>query len=727
MSENESFGRRASALSDPGLLIEREVREGKATLFAEVDALLADVVVRALRGEITVNVEQGRRMDSVSIVGLDRRLEDVLDNLFAMANQRSRGAWFLPEKIKLIAGMANLPSLFSMHPRFATGLAWDERGRFLLADSPASVFLWAVLVPLFDQLFLPFQLRGHMAGTKSREEQIAAWVSVDEIVSALGFDVESELAVMRYGGGWGRLRAVEQVEAKQHLLAAFAAQVNEQMAARYRAHHLLGLMARYYSKAKDGQARRRLVLTQSLEKTLTGFFGGDWLRLLEYLEETPHPDEEIATAIPETKLFVSSSKDPAVVAAQVGVPAEEVERALSMYWDAAGERAAGPRTPVDEHVGALKTFWSHFDAIHSRQTSGMPSLLGLVEEDSNDWITLEELDYHPRLCRTLLPPNVIGEIERLWGSTVLPRWPDRIVSEILPHTIMAETFGVALRFWQESALTAWFLCEGSWARTDMAGLATYFQNALSELERLGCPIDPALFAELRKAEACWSTVEVDPDIWVQMSISTGSRRSGFEQLRDIISRYRRAWADQYLDSYLRTRWETEIREAARLHSQAIAQRGKPPTVKQFARHALTATNHWFGGDLSAFYAAIGEKSAVHPVRVSLMPADRLGFVKSVLETLGWRPFEHEAHVLSQMDRHALAEEQGKHFNLEWLAQRSLRFIQLEEALGRTPQMKEFGISGFEARCAVLSPDPQQAWNIYTAVVEATRKSATGTP
>lgn len=168
MSENESFSRRASALSDPGLLIEIEAREGKAKLFAEIDVLLADVVVRALRGEPMITVEQGRRVDSVSIMGLDRRLEGVLDNQFAVANQHSRGAWFLPEKIKLIAGMVNLPSIFARHPRFATGLAWDERGRFLLANSTVAVFLWAVLEPLFEQLFLPFQLRGHMAGMKSR-------------------------------------------------------------------------------------------------------------------------------------------------------------------------------------------------------------------------------------------------------------------------------------------------------------------------------------------------------------------------------------------------------------------------------------------------------------------------------------------------------------------------------------------------------------------------------
>jgi hypothetical protein len=93
-----------------------------------------------------------------------------------------------------------------------------------------------------------------------------------------------------------------------------------------------------------------------------------------------------------------------------------------------------------------------------------------------------------------------------------------------------------------------------------------------------------------------------------MSMSTGSRRVGFERLRDIITRYRRAWVEQYLDAYLRARWETEIREASRLHAQAIAEKGKPPTPKQFARHVVTATSHWFGGDLSVHFKTHVEES-----------------------------------------------------------------------------------------------------------------------
>ena len=82
---------------------------------------------------------------------------------------------------------------------------------------------------------------------------------------------------------------------------------------------------------------------------------------------------------------------------------------------------------------------------------------------------------------------------------------------------------------------------------------------------------------------------------------------------------------------------------------------------------------------------------------------------------------------SSEEEHARAEEQDKHTNVVWLAEEILRFIQLKEALGRTPQMKEFGTSGFEYRSAVLSPDPQQAWEQYAAVVEAALESALGAP
>jgi hypothetical protein len=664
------------------------------------------------------------------MIGLDRRNETALKDIFSIEHQHSRGAWFLPEKVSIKTGLVNLPSTFAKYPRFATGLAWEERARVLLADSPAAVFLHVAVEPLFEQLFQPFELRGRIAGAKSREDQIAAWESVDELISALGLDLEKELVVMRYGGGWSRLRAAEQVEAKQRLLQALSVQANEQLAARYRAYLLLSLIDRYYSKSKNGQARRRQVLTRSLEKTLAGFFGGDWLRFLQYLGETPHPDEEIAAAIPEAKLFVGGTKSAAAVASEIGVTTEEVERALATYWDTSNEQAAAVRSPVDHRVSILQAYWKHFDEIHSRQESGMPALWGLVEEDRSIRLTWEGPDwYSARMYRKLLPTELVTEIERRWASIMLPRWPERIVSELSPHALMAESFGPALTFWHGSALTAWFICEGPMSRTDIVGMPTYYQDDLKQLEQLGCPINLNIFADLSEAEkrlgppepikSHVSTTEV-AGVTFEMSISSGSRRSGFAKLRDVLTEHRRAWADQYLEKYLRARWETELREAARFHAQIIADKGKPPTPKQFARHASAATNHWFGGDMSAFYAAIGEKSVVRPERVTLLPSDRIGFAKRVFEALGGKPFERQTLVANRGEGVAQAAEQDRHTKFGWLAEESLRLIQLEEALGRPPELKEFGTSGFEYRSDVFSPDPQQAWANYVAVVEATR-------
>jgi len=265
----------------------------------------------------------------------------------------------------------------------------------------------------------------------------------------------------------------------------------------------------------------------------------------------------------------------------------------------------------------------------------------------------------------------------------------------------------------------------------MAGLAAYYVDALEELNSLNCPVDPALFAQLIEGETRLgpeepistkkTLVEVSPGVHFEMAMNSGTRRSGFEVLRDIITRYRRAWAEQYLNSYLKARWDTELREAARHHSEAIAGTGKPPRAKQFAKYALTATNHWLGGNMSAFYAAIGEKSVIRPERICLMPADRAGFSTSVFKALGGQPFERRIFVANREEGHVQAEEQARHAQLVWLASSSLRFTQLEEALGRSPELKEFGTPAFANRSSALSADTDEAWERYVAVVETVRQ------
>ena len=355
----------------------------------------------------------------------------------------------------------------------------------------------------------------------------------------------------------------------------------------------------------------------------------------------------------------------------------------------------------------------------------MPSLWGLVEDGRSLRSELEERDEEPdeepasysaRLYRKLLPVALLEEIDNLWGTVMLPRWPDRIVSEISPHTLMAETFGPALRFWQGAALTAWFVCAG-FSRTDLAGLAAYYQDELDELQQLGCPVDQGMFSELREVEARLPSLEPLGVVGMlfeeeeREEASSSSRWAEFGHLRDIVTRYRRGWAQQHLDAYLQARWERELREAAQHHAQAIADKGNPPTPKQFARHGATAANHWFGGNLSAVYAAIGEKPPIHPRRVALMPADRLGFAKYALETLGERAGRQPR--IAKYDRLTM---------LESLAEDSLWLIQLEEALGRQPELKEFGTPRFKRGNDVLSPNVERAWADYVSAVEAARRS-----
>ena len=725
MTEESSFGSRAATLSGARELLDLERSEGRAERFAALDALVGDVVTRTLHAERVVESERGRNTATVSLAGLAPEAQKTLLSEFSLEAQHAKGSWFIPEKVSLKTGLANLPWSFANYPRYASGIVWEEKASVLPLLCPDSVAFWAVFQPLFEQLFAPFELRGRLSGTRSAEDQLAIWAAVDAIVDALGFEVDDELAVMRYGAGWWSLRGPEQLAAKQRLLEQLAAQASVDLGARYRAARLASLVERYYSRAKGGTARRKSVLTKPLERTLSGFFGGDWLAFLHYIGEAPHPDEEIATAIPAPEIFVGGAKDATAVAADLGLPADEVQRALATFWATTEGSPPTAISPVEERVVTLKAYWSEFDAVHAHQAPGMKPLYGLVEltgsSMESDWV-LQDGRYSPRCYLDLLSPALLDDIERMWGSTMLARWPDRIVTEISPHAGLAGTFGRALRFWHEVALTTWYLAEGPYAVTDTAGLAERHAVDLEDLAALGCPVDSILFPELIEGEAKLGPEEPvnEQQVSPAFSLYSLTRRPGFEILRDIVTRHRRAWAERYLDPYIKSRWDSELREAARHHAEAIAAKGKPPTPKQFARFALTATNHWLGGDISAFYAAIGEKSAVHPERISLMPLDRTGFAHRVFDTLGGRHFVRQIVVANRDEGLAQAAEQDRHNKSVWLASQSLRVVQLEEAMGRAPELKEFGTPAFAGHADVIDFDVDHAWQRYVSTIDAVR-------
>ena len=67
---------------------------------------------------------------------------------------------------------------------------------------------------------------------------------------------------------------------------------------------------------------------------------------------------------------------------------------------------------------------------------------------------------------------------------------------------------------------------------------------------------------------------------------------------------------------------------------------------------------------------------------------------------------------------AQAAEQNRNAALGWFGGQSLRVIQLEEAIGRPPELKEFGRPAFEWRSAILAEDPLEAWQRFLAAIHA---------
>ena len=714
-----TFGRSALAAASPAELIELERQHEQGVRFHSVDSLLADVVVKAISGQRVATFD--KRRGTVNVPALHENGAVLIDD-FTVGRQQARGAWYVPEEASLKVGRLNFFHYLVHNALGVTDLAQGEGGKASLTQSPDGLLIWALFEPLMDILLLPFDLRGRWAGEKSKEEQQKLWAQFEAFAHALGFDVEDELRVMRYGGGWSRLRATEQRDAKLRLARALAEQTGAETMARYRAWRSLGLMNRYYKKAKaSGQATMRQVLTRAEQRTLSAFFGGDWLAFLAYLGEQPHPDEQITTALPETHFYGAGTTKVADVAAAEGLPVEEIERMLAAYWN----QGAG-KSPIERRIAALHQFWGQFDALHAKQRSGQQSLWGLIEQERISRNIETGSDLQPGLYRGLLPAELLRAMDELWGAMVIPRWPDRIVSSNSPHALMVEAFGPALSFWQGCALAAWFISEGPNSRTDMAHLAAHHSDDLKAMAELGCPVDKDFFKQLIAAEAklppaepmyeSLGDEEVDAGdglgLSISFSMSRGSRRGGFDGLRDLVTRGRREWAERYLAAYLRGRWESEVRRAGREYSRLTAEKGKPPTAKQYAKHGAEAANHWFAGDIAALMAALGEKSPIQPQRQQLLPADRMQFVQTVYSALGGQPLRRR----DPSDYEDVADHQK--WRLMDLAEQSIRFVQLQEVFGREPELAEFGRRKFEWIATEIWGDVDRGWAAYSQAIRA---------
>lgn len=746
-----SFGRLALRATTPLELLEVEVAHERAEGFAALDSLVGQLALRSLRGEVPFRVEGENetratgRPATLRLSVLTDEEERIVDDLFSLEKQQARGSWSSQAKINGRLGRLHFPHHLMEHGRFFHEAVESDSYRSVSAEaSPEALLAHTVLDPMFSSLYEPFILRSGRAfppsfddspekAERSRERRRTRWREVDAFFAALDLGVESELSAVKPGGGWSRLRAAEQLSAKVALADAIRRGTERvgpaALGARYRAIRLLPLLRRYYAKAKkDGRVLRRRALTCEFEATLSGFFGGDWLALLDYLGEEPHADEHVATALPQTRLYLGPSQEAATKLGAEGISEDQLRLIAASLF-------GGETSPVERRLEALVRYWKAFDSLHARQESGMEPLWGLVEDYPGFVLFRAEEDDSPHrkgLYRRALSADLLDEIDELWGSAMSSREPARIVTEPFPHVRLAETFGPALRFWHGCALTAWFLCEGPYSRTDMAGLEDYHSRDLAQLEDLGAPVDRSMFAELAAAEAQLGEpqpthtetreVEVEPGLVIETSMSHGSRREGFKNLRDVVTRHRRAWADEHLQRYLRKRAENDVREAARVFYVKSAERGgKPPTPKQFAKTAEVPANRWFGGDVAALYRAFGERSPVSPVRVRVVPENVEGFVARVYAALGGVKVATSPEGLDEASRDKHSREVSDNHNKAQLANKALEYLRLEEALGRPPTLKEFGKGGFEYRAAEagLGAEAEVAWTRFERIVHGT--------
>jgi hypothetical protein len=307
----------------------------------------------------------------------------------------------------------------------------------------------------------------------------------------------------------------------------------------------------------------------------------------------------------------------------------------------------------------------------------------------------------------------------------IPRYTDRIVSATYPHKGLADAVGAGLAFWHGVGLTAWFICEGPYSRTDLPGLEKYYSRQLDELREAGCPIHPNLFTELIAAESrlgppeqileqTHSVPTSNSPITITMSMSRGTRRKGFQILQEIISRHRRWWTDNYLETYLRYRWEHPLREFAEQYNRDVARTGRVPNRSRLTTLGAPVSNLWFGGDVGMVSSAVGVKAFSPQTLVKLIPDDRFGFVSRVFTELGGQPEEPD-------DSWKRPEMYHRNWEYRRLAADGLRYVQYEECTGAPPNAAEFHADRYR-----WPGDPRVGWIAYEQAVSTARLWAAST-
>jgi hypothetical protein len=720
-----SFGRRLRETHGVDARLELEREEQRRGELGAFDVILEKTLVRALGGDRVVKLGERQDDEGVELVGFEEGEVATLNGHFDIGAMESRGAWALPERETIVGGTVNLAWWMGQEARFVSSLAGDERRKSTLRENPGAVFVWSALAPVFELLAIPHELRSAKLGKADVDAQEKRWVELDLLLDACGMEMTDALAPFRPHGGWPRLSAPERMTARLDLIAAWKGSATAEVASRLRMWAIGGLVERFYSKAKKSTPNSRQVMTKAYWRPLVAYFGGDWLSLLRYLGEEPSASEEIATSLPEPRLYVAGEERARAAAEAAGVDPAELELMLSSFFG-----GGDPSSPVERRVEVLKKTWVEVDALHAAQIPGGQNMWGLLDERDDPFDDRWEgyvFGLHRRLLSHGLNEGIIGR----WGTSVIGRAPDRLVTRVLPHAGALDAFGPALKFWHTISLVAFGNTEGlTYFDYGLVDIAGRYRDELDAMEVLGHPVDRAFFKDLTDAAhrlgepegagGETSSHEIAPGLSIEFTVSGArprGRRSGFEQLRDVVTEHRRAWAAEHLDGYLEARWEADLRGGAEAFNRRLQAKGKPPTVKQVISESKPTIDRWFGGDVGAFLGSIGQEGpAGRPAYERLMPEDVYAFGETVHRNLG---LVEVPEVSDWQDTTAVNARNAamQHNNYRhYAAANAYEYVQRWEALGRRPEMKE--VPGGKGAMKWLNEnDLDAAWRQFVKAIE----------
>lgn len=108
---------------------------------------------------------------------------------------------------------------------------------------------------------------------------------------------------------------------------------------------------------------------------------------------------------------------------------------------------------------------------------------------------------------------------------------------------------------------------------------------------------------------------------------------------------------------------------------------------------------------------------VAPARRCILRQDASAFAHRVFAAIGGKTtrWEDLAATIKGNDRAQQDAEWHAHQNREKLAEESLRYVQLREALDRPPTLKEFGLTRFVFYAPVLDTELIEKWGVNDSV------------